>query len=106
MINVHASLLPRWRGASPIIYAILNEDVTTGVSLMKIHPHKFDVGEILAQKEIEIPKNVLMPELHTELAQKGGELLVNCIENAPESLQNGRQQGSGNISYGSVCHFA
>lgn len=102
MINVHASLLPRWRGASPIIYAILNEDATTGVSIMKIQPHKFDIGEILAQKEIEIPTNVLMPDLHTILAQEGGELLVNCIKNAPESLQNGKQQGNENISYGSV----
>lgn len=102
MINVHASLLPRWRGASPIIYAILNEDSTTGVSIMKIHPHKFDVGEILAQKEIEVAKNVLMPDLHAKLAEEGGKLLVNCIENAPESLQNTRKQGDDNVSYGMV----
>lgn len=46
MINVHASLLPRWRGAAPIIYAILNGDQTTGVSIMRIRPKSFDIGEV------------------------------------------------------------
>jgi len=40
MINVHASLLPRWRGAAPIIYTILNGDLTSGVTIMKIHPRR------------------------------------------------------------------
>lgn len=69
---------------------------------MKIHPHKFDIGEILAQKEITIPKNVLMPELHETLANEGAELLVNCIKNAPDSLQSARKQSDGNISYGMI----
>lgn len=106
MINVHASLLPRWRGASPIIHAILNEDVTTGVTVMKIQPHKFDVGEILAQKEIEIPKNVLMSELHTTLAKEGAQLLVNCIESAPDSFRNAKQQDEHNITYGIIAHHS
>lgn len=46
MINVHASLLPRWRGAAPIIYAIMQEDKHTGVSIMKIEPKHFDVGDV------------------------------------------------------------
>lgn len=104
MINVHASLLPRWRGASPIIYAILNEDSVTGVSIMKIHPHKFDVGEILAQKEVQIPHNVLMPVLHKTLAEEGGQLLVDCIENAPESLENAKSQSNNAVTYG-MCSF-
>lgn len=48
MINVHASLLPKWRGASPIIYSILNDDPVTGVSIMKIEPKKFDIGEVIS----------------------------------------------------------
>lgn len=47
MINVHASLLPRWRGASPIIHSLLNEDRVTGVSIMKIAPKYFDIGEVM-----------------------------------------------------------
>lgn len=46
MINVHASLLPRWRGAAPIIYAIMKGDKKTGVSIMKIEPHRFDIGAV------------------------------------------------------------
>lgn len=104
MINVHASLLPRWRGAAPIIYAILNEDSVTGVSIMKIRPHKFDVGEILAQKEVQIPHDVLMPALHKTLANEGGKLLVDCIESAPESLENGKSQSNNAATYG-MCSF-
>ncbi|XP_031633504.1 methionyl-tRNA formyltransferase, mitochondrial [Contarinia nasturtii] len=99
MINVHGSLLPRWRGASPIIYSILNEDSVTGVSIMRISPNKFDVGEILAAKSVEIPKNVLMPHLHKTLSNEGATLLTECIENAPASFQNGKQQDDNKATY-------
>lgn len=49
MINLHASLLPRWRGAAPIIYAIMNGDKETGVSIMRIEPKRFDIGEVSYQ---------------------------------------------------------
>lgn len=41
MFNIHGSLLPRWRGASPIQHAILNGDTITGVTIMKIHPNRY-----------------------------------------------------------------
>lgn len=72
---------------------------------MKIQPHKFDIGDILAQKEVKIPQNVLMPELHATLANEGAQLLANFIENIPESFLNGRQQGDRNASYGIVDFF-
>lgn len=100
MINVHASLLPRWRGASPIIHAILNEDDVTGVSIMRIRPHKFDTGEIFAQKEIPIPKNVLMSDLHETLSHEGAELLVKFLQEIPKSLELAKEQSDSNISYG------
>lgn len=46
MVNVHPSLLPRWRGAAPIIYTLLHGDEIGGVSLMKIKPDIFDVGKL------------------------------------------------------------
>lgn len=57
MINVHASLLPRWRGAAPIIYAIMNGDRTTGATIMTIKPNRFDTGEVstLSRKTSNIP---------------------------------------------------
>jgi len=58
MINVHASLLPRWRGASPIIHCVLNGEETTGVSIMQIRPHRFDTGEIIYQESCTIGKSV------------------------------------------------
>lgn len=57
MLNVHASLLPKYRGASPIIYAIKNGDSETGVTILPIKPHKFDIGEIIIQKSLNIGKN-------------------------------------------------
>lgn len=81
MLNVHASLLPKYRGASPIIYAIKNHENITGVSIMKIAPGNFDVGDVLAQKKILISDDVLMPELHDKLSKEGAELLVEVIRN-------------------------
>lgn len=81
MLNVHASLLPKYRGASPIIYAIKNHESKTGVSIMRIMPKKFDVGDILAQREVQISDDVLMPELHDQLADVGAQLLMESINN-------------------------
>lgn len=79
MLNVHASLLPKYRGASPIIYAIKNGESETGVSIMRIKPNKFDVGEVLATERVEISDDVMMPELHDKLSSIGAELLVKCV---------------------------
>lgn len=100
MINVHASLLPRWRGAAPIIYAIMNGDKTTGVSIMQIRPKHFDIGEILAQKTIEIGPTQMMNELHKQLSVVGGELLLTCLRNLPNSLNNAMPQNSEGVTYG------
>ncbi|ALC47959.1 CG1750, partial [Drosophila busckii] len=92
MINAHASLLPRWRGAAPIIYAIMEGDTKTGVSIMQIHPHHFDVGPLLAQREFSIKPDVYMPELHTALSHLGADLLVDTIKNLSEKLLNAQPQ--------------
>lgn len=94
MINVHASLLPRWRGAAPIIYAIMQEDKHTGVSIMKIEPKHFDVGDILAQREVTIRADILMPELHAELAQEGANLLVDTLNNFSSCLESAEKQNN------------
>lgn len=99
MINLHASLLPRWRGAAPIIYSILSGDKTTGVTVMKIRPKHFDVGEILKQKELEIDSNILMPELHSRLAELGADLLLKCLEEGENTLLNGTSQPNEGITF-------
>lgn len=81
MLNLHASLLPKYRGASPIIYALSNGETETGVSIMRILPKKFDIGEIYATRKVEITSDMLMPELHNVLSSAGAELLAETINN-------------------------
>ncbi|XP_043285311.1 methionyl-tRNA formyltransferase, mitochondrial isoform X2 [Venturia canescens] len=99
MINVHASLLPKLRGAAPIIRAIMNGDSLTGVTIMRIMPEKFDIGEILAQEEIPIHPDETMPELYTKLAKLGSDLLIKTVEKLPDVLHQGREQNSADATY-------
>lgn len=77
-LNVHASLLPRWRGASPINAAILAGDAETGVTLM-LMDMGLDTGPILAQRAAPIGTEETAGELSDRLAQLGAELLVEII---------------------------
>lgn len=94
MLNVHASLLPRWRGAAPIVHAIANGDTKTGVTVMKIKPHKFDVGQIVKQAEVDITEDMEMPELYRQLAQCGSEVLLDVIKSLPDVLDHAREQNN------------
>ncbi len=78
VLNVHPSLLPLYRGPSPIQSAILNGDAKTGVTIMLLD-EKMDHGPILAQKEMPIKSDAYYPELHDELAKLGSELLLETI---------------------------
>ena len=79
MINVHGSLLPRWRGAAPVIHAIMNGDKKTGITIMKVKAGKFDVGEMLAKAETEIEDDITRPELTLRLGKMGADLLVEVL---------------------------
>lgn len=74
-LNVHASLLPRWRGAAPIQAAILASDEVTGISLMQM-TGGLDCGPVFSRAELEIGRQESAGELHDRLAILGGELLV------------------------------
>ncbi len=74
-INVHASILPRWRGAAPIQAAILAGDKTTGISLMQMTAG-LDCGPVFSTRSVEIGDDESAGELHDRLATLGGELLV------------------------------
>lgn len=78
-LNVHASILPRWRGAAPIQAAILNGDATTGISLMQMEAG-LDTGPVFATGEIAIAADETAGELHDRLAALGGELLAGKID--------------------------
>ena len=78
-VNVHPSLLPRYRGPAPIQWAILNGDKKTGVSTMYLD-EGMDSGDIILQKEIEINKNETSGDLWAKLSNIGAELLVQTLE--------------------------
>lgn len=56
--------------------------------------------KILAQKEVQVPENVMMPELYAVMASAGAALLVQCLLNLPEYLRNAKPQSDENVSYG------
>jgi methionyl-tRNA formyltransferase len=79
-INIHYSLLPKYRGASPVESAILHGDTITGVTIQKM-TYKMDAGDIIAQKEINILSDETTPELRKRLIKLGGELLIKTLNN-------------------------
>ncbi|KAI4495202.1 hypothetical protein M0804_001403 [Polistes exclamans] len=99
MLNVHGSLLPKWRGASPITYALKNGDTHTGVTIMNILPTKFDIGEIIAQEQTSIHPDETLPELRSKLAKIGANLLIETIKKLPSVLSNGRPQNEKEATY-------
>jgi methionyl-tRNA formyltransferase len=77
-INVHASLLPKYRGPSPIQNAILNGEAETGTTIM-LMDEGIDTGDILAQEKIILDKDVIYPEFLKIIAEKSAELLLKTI---------------------------
>jgi methionyl-tRNA formyltransferase len=77
-INVHFSLLPKYRGASPVNWAIVNGESETGVTTMLIEP-TLDTGPILMQRRTVIGANETAPELMTRLAELGAQLLSETL---------------------------
>jgi len=80
MINVHFSLLPRWRGAAPVERAILAGDAETGVCIMEVEP-TLDTGDVYARRELTITDTHTSDSLTKDLAHLGGELLVDVLRN-------------------------
>lgn len=76
-LNIHPSLLPKYRGPSPIHAAILNGDKATGVTLMKLD-EELDHGDIIAISKLKISK-LYFKDLHDKLSDLGAELLINCL---------------------------
>lgn len=78
-INVHGSLLPKYRGAAPIQWAVLNGDKTTGITTMYMD-EGMDTGDMILKQEVEIGEDETTGELWDRLAKVGGELLVETLE--------------------------
>ena len=78
-INIHASLLPKWRGAAPIQRSIMNLDKETGVSIMKI-VEKLDAGPVMMQEKINITSEMNAEDLSNKLSDLSSKLILECID--------------------------
>ncbi len=97
-INVHASLLPRWRGAAPIQRAIMNLDHETGVSIMKIVP-ELDAGPVLIQSKIKITKETNHKELSGKMSELGAKLISDTFEIIKNKKLNFTEQNESKATY-------
>jgi len=95
-INIHASLLPRWRGAAPIQRAIVAGDARTGISIMQMD-RGLDTGPVLAAESIPIEVDDTSASLHDKLAELGARLIVTVLAH-PEHAQFSPQPAAG-VSY-------
>ena len=78
-LNVHASLLPKWRGAAPIQRSIMNLDAETGISIMKI-TEKLDAGPVILQEKIKINENIDTLTLSRVLSELGARAMLNSLD--------------------------
>jgi methionyl-tRNA formyltransferase len=78
-VNLHASLLPKYRGAAPIHWAIINGEKTTGLPTFRLK-HEIDTGDIIEQVEMPVDKDDTMGSLAIRMSQKGADLLLSTVE--------------------------
>ena len=90
-INVHASLLPKYRGAAPIQWAILNGDKITGITTMYMD-EGMDTGDMILKKEVEIDENETTGELWNRLSKIGGNLLVETLKQIQSGIAPRKKQ--------------
>ena len=78
-LNIHGSLLPRWRGAAPIQYSIWKGDAETGVTIMQMEKG-LDTGPMISKRSVAINENTTSPSLHDELAAMGADMALEALE--------------------------
>ena len=97
-VNVHASLLPRWRGAAPIQRALLAGDATTGVSIMQMDAG-LDTGPVLLAEPLTIRDDDTAQTLHDRLAELGAKLLVQALDRIEAGTLQAQPQPSSGATY-------
>jgi methionyl-tRNA formyltransferase len=97
-LNIHASLLPRWRGAAPIQRAILNGDTESGVTIMQLDAG-LDTGPILAQQSVAIGADMTSAELASLLAGQGAQRLLEVITRLVAGTASARAQPTEGATY-------
>ncbi len=102
-LNLHASLLPRWRGAAPMQYAILAGDGQTGVSLMQVVA-ALDTGPVYAQRGLALAPDETTGSLHSRLAHLAGELLIDHLEALLDGSLTATPQNEAQATYAPKIH--
>ena len=97
-VNVHGSLLPKYRGAAPINWAIINGDKQTGVTLQKI-VFELDAGDVIAQEVMPVSDSTTSSVLRQNMAQAGAKLLVTTLENIASNKFKAIPQDKSMVSY-------
>ena len=97
-INIHVSLLPRWRGAAPIEHAMLAGDVKTGISVIKISP-KLDAGDILHQESLNISADMYSDELTVALTYLGKQTMLRVLPKIFENKTLSKKQDLNKVTY-------
>jgi methionyl-tRNA formyltransferase len=97
-LNVHASLLPRWRGAAPIQRAIMKGDKETGISIMKIVP-KLDAGPVLIQSKFSIDKEINYEQISEKMSNLGAKLIIDALELIKDNKANFTPQDESKVVY-------
>jgi methionyl-tRNA formyltransferase len=97
-INIHSSLLPRWRGAAPIQWAILSGDTVSGVSTMHL-VEKLDAGDVLLQAQTPLSPLETAGSLHDRLAKMGAELILPTLQGLRDGTLQGKVQDESQVTY-------
>ncbi len=97
-VNIHPSLLPKYRGAAPVARAILNGERTTGVCILKV-TEKMDAGDILGVARYEVPPDATTPEVEEALSAMGADLLVEVLANIGNQAVIELRQNERDASY-------
>ena len=97
-LNIHASILPKFRGAAPIQRAIMSQDSETGISFMKINEH-LDTGPILETYKIKINSNLNATEIEKKLSQLAAEKILENIDNIIKDKANFKEQDHSEATY-------
>ena len=102
-INLHGSLLPKYRGAAPIHYAIMKGEVESGNTTM-LMDEGLDTGDMLLKNVVKIDENMTTAQLHDELMISGAELLVNTLEGLVDGKITPIKQGESETCYASMLN--
>src|SRR5882757_465936 len=92
-INLHGSLLPQYRGAAPINWAVINGEKETGVTTFKLQ-HEIDTGNILLQESFPVGEDETAGEVHDRMKEIGGKLLVKTLTGIVDGSLTGKPQSS------------